>query len=89
MTQKYNEDQALDFEPEGKLDPKIRNQAVEALKGFNKYIEEDSSFPLPKRKTLKETQDNLMELLRKDGFNIQDPGVQTAVSLFVDNLSRL
>jgi len=37
MKQEYNEDQALDFEPEGKLDPKIRNQAVEALKGFNKY----------------------------------------------------
>jgi len=83
------EDLALDFEPKESLDDQTRNSAVDALKTLNQYFEKSNPFAPTIKPELKKTKENIIAVLRKDGYSIEDQGVMTALSLFIDNLSRL
>ena len=91
MTHEEKYEAALDFEPKKALNDNVRNDAVSALKTLNKYFEGDKTFSTAKgeKKALGKTRDNIKSVLHKDGYNLDDPSVQTALSLFIDNLSRL
>ena len=88
MTQNQQE-QALDFEPKEQLDDNTRDLAVNALKTLNTYFEKSNPFAPKIKPELKKTKENLIATLKKDGYSIEDQGVMTALSLFIDNLSRL
>jgi hypothetical protein len=65
-----------------------RDKAIDALKTLNNYETESSPFKPKQKAALKKVQDDVLAVLEKDGYDIRSAGIQLAVSLLVDNLSR-
>jgi len=70
------------------IDDKARETAINALKGLNHRVEESSPFKPKQKAALKKVQDDVLTTLDKCGYDTRSAGVQLAVSLLVDNLSR-
>ncbi|HQM96876.1 MAG TPA: hypothetical protein PK705_07705 [Clostridia bacterium] len=71
------------------IDDNFRDEAIQALKTLNRYVTESSPFAQAVKKPLNKTQNEILDLLAKHGYDKKSAAVLMAVSLLVDNLSRL
>jgi len=70
------------------VDDKFRMDAIKALQTVNKYVTEGSPFQPKQKAALKKVQDDIFNTLEKCGYDPKSAGIQIAVSLLIDNLSR-
>ena len=92
MTQKIpgvNFEDDIDEEKLSSIDESTRNDAINAIKSMNGKIEASSPFKPRQRPALKKTQDDIFNVLEKNGYSSSDGSVMMAVSLLIDNLSRV
>jgi len=82
-----NNEQNINDENLTPVDDSLRTQAINALKKIP--INEQSAFAPNKKSPLGKIQTEILTLLTKNGYVISDPSLHSAVSLFIDNLSRI
>lgn len=82
---KFEDDENTEMKP---LNEEARNTAIDALKNMGMKEMQSSPFKPKVKQALKKVQDDVFDALEECGYDRRSAGVQMAVSLLIDNLSR-